>query len=102
MRDTLAAVPAYGHVFRSKAGVGKPRRVGHEVTFAASDEFSGRLPVDYDRECPLHDAAEQGGARGDRDPRTRWRATAMFGIAAPRHTVIGLAGAPTAYGRPDP
>ena len=76
MRITLAAVPAYGHVLPLVPLALDAARAGHEVTFAASDEFSGRLPVDMIENVPrgmaLHDAEQE--ALGEIATRvTRWR-----------------------------
>jgi len=52
MRITLAAVPAYGHVLPLVPLALDAARAGHEVTFAASNEFSGGVPVDEIENVP--------------------------------------------------
>ncbi len=105
MKITIAAIPAYGHVFPLVPLAIAAAEAGHEVAFAASDAFAGRLPVPVFDGVPggmtLHDAEIEARAevRDHSDP-FAWP-TAMFGIVMPRHVRPRLVEHWRAYGVPD-
>lgn len=78
---------------------------GHEVTIAASDQFSGRLPAPVIQSVPpgmtLHDAETEALAEvRDRTDPFAWP-TALFGVVMPRHVRPRLLDHWSAVGAPD-
>lgn len=105
MRIAFAAIPAYGHVFPMVPLAAAFAGAGHEVTFAASDEFATRLPVPVIQSVPeglsLHDVEPEAKAEmTDRTDPFAWP-KALFGVVTPRHVVPHLLTAWDGDRRPD-
>ncbi len=105
MRFTFSAIPAYGHIFPMVPLAAAAVAAGHEVTFAASSRFAGRLPGRVVQGVPegmtLGDAEREAAAevRGRSDP-FAWP-TAIFGTVMPRHVVPRLLNLWAQEGPPD-
>lgn len=89
MRIMFSAIPAYGHVHPLVPLAVAAVSAGHEVTFAASGQFAGRLPLPVIQGVPvgmtLHDAEQEAKAElRDRSDPLAWL-SAMFGVVMPRH-----------------
>ena len=109
VRICFSAIPAFGHVLPMVPLAAAAAAAGHEVSFVASSQFDGRLPVPVWPGVPegmtLQDAEEETRAeiRGSADlaadplgwPR------AMFGVVMPRHIHPHLLRQWERHGRPD-
>ncbi|GAB98354.1 putative glycosyltransferase [Kineosphaera limosa NBRC 100340] len=105
MRILFAALPAYGHVLPLAPLALAAQEAGHQVEFAASAEFAGRLPgevvnsvadgVDLQR-------VEREAASEVTDPQDplAWP-RAIFGVVTPRYVVPTLRAHWSATGLPD-
>jgi hypothetical protein len=105
MRITFAAVPAYGHVFPMAPLAEAAAVAGHDVVFAASDDFADRLPVPVLQGVPeglgIDEATVEAKAElTDREDPFAWP-KAMFGVVMPRHTRPRLLAHWEAAGLPD-
>lgn len=94
MRVTFSAIPAFGHVFPLVPLASAMAAAGHDVTFAASSDFAGRLPGRVVQGVPegltlavmRREAASEMGDRGDPFAFSR----ALFGSVMPRYMVPRL------------
>lgn len=94
MRVTFSAIPAFGHVFPLVPLASAMAAAGHDVTFAASSDFAGRLPGRVVQGVPegltlavmRREAASEMGDRSDPFAFSR----ALFGSVMPRYMVPRL------------
>ncbi len=94
MRVTFSAIPAFGHVFPLVPLASAMAAAGHDVTFAASSDFAGRLPGRVVQGVPegltlavvKREAASEMGDRSDPFAFSR----ALFGSVMPRYMVPRL------------
>lgn len=105
MRIAFASLPAYGHVFPMVPLARAFADAGHEVSFAASQQFAARLPVPVLQSVPvgltLHDVEEEAKAEiTDHDDPFAWP-KAMFAIVSPRLVMPRLLEAWVGDARPD-
>ena len=105
MKVCFSAIPAYGHVFPMVPLAAAAVAGGHEVSFVASSQFEGRLPVPVLHGVPegmtLGDAEAEARAeiRDPADPFAFPRA--MFGVVMPRHIAPLLLGQWERHGPPE-
>ena len=94
MKVCFSAIPAYGRVFPMVPLAAAAGQAGHQVSFAASNDFQQRLPVPVLQGVPegmtLHQAAAEARAETrDRSDPMAWP-KAMFGGVMHRHVVPRL------------
>jgi UDP:flavonoid glycosyltransferase YjiC (YdhE family) len=94
MRVTFSAIPTFGHVFPLVPLASAMAAAGHEVTFAASSDFAGRLPGRVVQGVP--EGLTLAMARREAASETRDRSDpfafsrALFGSVMPRYMVPRL------------